>query len=154
MPTHFTGTSAEQQALDVYIKLTRAAESVNTRINRRLSEIKLTLSQFGVLEALYHLGPMHQNELGQKILRSSGNMTLVIDNLSKRGLVERCRNPNDRRYITVSLTAAGQQLIHDYFPEHVKGIVEEIGVLTSEEQEELQRLCKKLGLGRPGLMGD
>ena len=150
MPTHFEGTPEEQRALNVYIKLTRAAESVNVRINRRLAELKLTLSQFGVLEALYHLGPMHQNELGQKILRSSGNMTLVIDNLCKRGLVARCRNENDRRYITVSLTETGQKLICDYFPEHVKGILEEISVLTPAEQAEMQRLCKKLGLGKIG----
>ncbi|MEZ4710471.1 MAG: MarR family transcriptional regulator [Caldilineaceae bacterium] len=149
MSTHFEGSSAEQRALDVYIKLTRATESI-ARINRRLSDLKLTLSQFGVLEALYHLGPMHQNELGQKILRSSGNMTMVIDNLCKRGLVERYRNEEDRRYVRVSLTAIGHQLIHDYFPEHVKIVVEEIGVLTPDEQEELQRLCKKLGLGKVG----
>lgn len=138
------------RALDVYIKLTRAAESVNTRINRRLVDLKLTISQFGVLEALYHLGPMHQNELGQKILRSSGNMTMVIDNLGKRGLVERCRNEDDRRYIRVSLTDKGRKLIQDYFPQHVQGVVEEVSVLTPEEQAELQRLCKKLGLGRIG----
>lgn len=150
MSTHFEGSPQEQRALDVYIKLTRATESVNARINRRLSDLKLTLSQFGVLEALYHLGPMHQNELGQKILRSSGNMTMVIDNLCKRGLVERCRNEEDRRYVRVSLTPTGQQLIHNYFPEHVKIVVEEICVLTPDEQKELQRLCKKLGLGKVG----
>ena len=150
MSTHFDGSAEEQRALDVYIKLTRCAESVNARINQRLSDLKLTISQFGVLEALYHLGPMHQNELGQKILRSSGNMTMVIDNLCKRGLVERCRNEEDRRYVRVSLTPAGQQLIHDYFPEHVKIVLEEIGVLSPDEQEKLQHLCKKLGLGKVG----
>ncbi|MCB0142559.1 MAG: winged helix-turn-helix transcriptional regulator [Caldilineaceae bacterium] len=150
MSTHFDGSAEEQRALDVYIKLTRCAESVNARINQRLSDLKLTISQFGVLEALYHLGPMHQNELGQKILRSSGNMTMVIDNLCKRGLVERCRNEEDRRYVRVSLTPAGQQLIHDYFPEHVKIVLEEIGVLSPAEQEDLQHLCKKLGLGKVG----
>ncbi|MCB9149489.1 MAG: winged helix-turn-helix transcriptional regulator [Caldilineaceae bacterium] len=150
MSTHFDGSAEEQRALDVYIKLTRCAESVNARINQRLSDLKLTISQFGVLEALYHLGPMHQNELGQKILRSSGNMTMVIDNLCKRGLVERCRNEEDRRYVRVSLTPAGQQLIHDYFPEHVKIVLEEIGVLSPAEQEKLQHLCKKLGLGKVG----
>ena len=113
MSTHFDGSAEEQRALDVYIKLTRCAESVNARINQRLSDLKLTISQFGVLEALYHLGPMHQNELGQKILRSSGNMTMVIDNLCKRGLVERCRNEEDRRYVRVSLTPAGQGVCGD-----------------------------------------
>ena len=150
MATHYAGTAAERQALDTFIKLSRAAESVNRRVNDHLRAYDLSVSQFGVLEALYHLGPMHQNELGQKILRSSGNMTMVIDNLCKRGLVERCRNEEDRRYVRVSLTPAGQQLIHDYFPEHVKIVLEEIGVLSPTEQEDLQHLCKKLGLGKVG----
>lgn len=147
MPTHYDGTDAEKRALDVYIKLTRAAESVNSRINAHLADFNLTVSQFGVLESLYHLGPLHQNELGQKILKSSGNMTVVIDNLCKRGYVERQRDTEDRRYITVHLTEAGRRLIAEIFPKHVQIVQHEIGALTPAEQDEMQRLCRKLGLG-------
>ena len=82
MSTHYQGTSEERRALDLYIKLSRAAESVNQRVNRHLQEVNLTVSQFGVLEALYHLGPMTPGVLCDKILRSTGNLTLVIDNLA------------------------------------------------------------------------
>lgn len=148
MGTHYQGTPAEQAALDVYIKLARAAESVEARINCHLKDYRLTSSQFGVLEALYHLGPLHQHQLAAKILKSSGNLTLVIDNLVQRGLVERERDAADRRYLTIQLTEAGRQLISDIFPRHVGHVVAAIGVLRLEEQHQLAALCRKLGLAQ------
>src|SRR5690554_5271383 len=111
MGTHYQGTTEERLALDTYIKLARAAESVGRRVNDHLLDVNLTTSQFGVLEALYHRGPLTVGQLGEKILKSSGNMTLVIDNLEKRGLVRRERRPDDRRSIEVHLTAAGREQV-------------------------------------------
>lgn len=148
MGTHYQGTKLEKDALDVYIKLSRAAESVEARVNCHLKDYGLTWSQFGVLEALYHLGPLHPHELAVKILKSSGNLTLVIDNLVKRGLVERVREETDRRYITICLTEAGHQLISSIFPRHVGHVLDAIGVLTPEEQHQLASLCRKLGLAQ------
>jgi MarR family 2-MHQ and catechol resistance regulon transcriptional repressor len=116
------------------------------RVNHHLKAEKLTISQFGVLEAIYHLGPMHQNRLAEKILKSSGNLTLVIDNLEKRGLVTRERDPEDRRCMTIHLTESGRALIESIFPRHVGIVVQEINVLTREEQSQLAALCRKLGL--------
>lgn len=148
MSTHYQGTIIEKSALDVYIKLSRAAEAVTTRINHHLKNERLTISQFGLLEAIYHLGPMHQNQLGDKILKSGGNITMVVDNLEKRGLVTRERDPEDRRCITIQLTDAGYELISNIFPRHVQIVVDEISALTLEEQAQLAALCKKLGLGQ------
>ena len=148
MGTHYEGTQAEKDALDVYIKLSRASGAVEARINCHLKDYGLTPSQFGVLEALYHLGPLHQHELASKILKSSGNLTLVIDNLVKRGLVERERDETDRRCVTVFLTETGNQLINDIFPLHVERVVDVIGVLPPKEQHQLGMLCRKLGLAQ------
>ncbi|MCO5184116.1 MAG: MarR family transcriptional regulator [Anaerolineae bacterium] len=145
MATHYSGTQTEQNALDVYIKLERAAAAVSERINRHLGDHNLTISQFGVLEALYHLGPMHQNQLGSKILKSGGNMTLVIDNLSKHGLVTRERDLNDRRCINVQLTEAGHDLIAAIFPGHVAKVTDEMSVLSADEQRQLGDLLRRLG---------
>jgi MarR family 2-MHQ and catechol resistance regulon transcriptional repressor len=145
MPTHYIGSEKEKLALEVYIKLARAAESVSARINQHLAEVNLTVSQFGVLEALYHLGPMHQNRLAEKILKSTGNITMVVDNLVKGQLVERRRDPDDRRCITIHLTEAGQQLMQELFPRHVAVVVEEMEVLEREEQRQLAALCRKVG---------
>lgn len=137
-----------ERALSTYVKLMRAAESLTARTHRSLAEADLTISQFGALEALYHLGPMTQVELGKKILKSGGNMTLVIDNLEKRGLARRVRGKEDRRYFTVHLTEVGEQLIGEFFPAHAKRITAEMSILTGSEQEQLGRLCRKLGLGK------
>jgi MarR family 2-MHQ and catechol resistance regulon transcriptional repressor len=145
MPTHYSGTPEETLALNTFIKLNRAAESVSARLSQRGAQGDLTNSQFGALEALYHLGPMCQSDLGSKLLKSSGNITLVIDNLEKRGLVRRVRSQEDRRFIQVSLTEPGKELIAYTFPRQLAAIVEEMSVLDPQEQETLGSLCRKLG---------
>ncbi|MCK6527257.1 MarR family transcriptional regulator [Myxococcota bacterium] len=146
MATKHRGRPEEVHALDAYIKLARAANTVGALTARRLGEHGLTESQFGVLEALFHLGPMCQRELGTKILKSSGNVTLVVDNLEKRGLARRERGQEDRRFVSVRLTEEGRALIEGIFPGHAAAIAEALGVLDPGEQAELSRLCKKLGL--------
>ncbi|MHB2019836.1 MAG: MarR family winged helix-turn-helix transcriptional regulator [Candidatus Xenobia bacterium] len=145
MPTHYAGNRTEVRALDAFIKLMRAANSVSGRINAELAQHDLTSSQFGVLETLYHLGPMCQKELADKLLVTGGNMTMVIDNLEKRHLAVRQRDAQDRRFVTVSLTASGRHLMTEIFPRHVARIVQMMSALTAAEQDELGRLCRVLG---------
>lgn len=145
MGTRYPGTKEEVRALDTYIKLIRAADSASSRIHRHLEGTKLTITQFGVLEALFHLGSLYQRDLAEKLLKSGGNITLVIDNLEKQELVKRDRQIEDRRCIKVSLTAKGQQLISQIFPSHVAAVVNEMSILSASEQEELSRLCRRLG---------
>lgn len=148
MGTHYDGTPEENLALDAYIKLWRAANAVDDSVNQHLSHFDLTTSQFGVLEALFHLGPLQTGELGTKILKSSGNMTLVIDNLVKRGLVRRQRREDDRRCIDVYLTDEGRALVERIMPDHIAGIVDAFAVLTREERRQLASLCRTLGLAQ------
>jgi MarR family transcriptional regulator, 2-MHQ and catechol-resistance regulon repressor len=128
----------------------RAAESVTSRVSRHMSSAGLTISQFGVLEALHHKGPLCQRDIAGKILKSTGNITLVIDNLEKQGLVQRVRSTEDRRYFTVSLTEKGQTVITTVFAAVEAAIIAEMNTLTQDEQEVLGRLCKKLGLREGG----
>lgn len=140
----------EAQALDTFVKLMRAAQSVSKRVHRHLAAAGLTESQFAVLEALYHLGPLFQQEIGAKILKSSANITTVVDNLEGLGLVTRTRGTEDRRLVRVDLTAAGRKVIVEVFPRHAKGIAAELSTLSETERAELGRLCKKLGKGPNG----
>jgi len=133
-------------ALNTYTKLMRAAESVTSRTSRVMTGAGLTISQFGVLEALYHKGPLCQRDVAAKILKSTGNITLVIDNLEKNGLVRRVRDSEDRRFLTVHLTEDGTALIAKVFAEVEATIVADMASLSSDEQETLGMLCKKLGL--------
>lgn len=143
----YKGTSIETTALSTYVKLMRAAESVSSSVHGHLSEAGLTISQFGVLEALFHLGPLSQADLARKILKSTGNITMVIDNLEKRGLVKRERDPEDRRYYAVQLTPEGKKTIGSIFPRHADQIVNGMNALSKAEQERLGELCRKLGKG-------
>lgn len=145
MPTHYKGNSEEIRALNTYIKLTRAADSFQSRLSSHKTQGELSPTQFGVLEALYHLGTMSQGEISAKVLKSSGNITLVIDNLEKPGLVRRMRDEHDRRMVQVVLTQQGRELIEELLPGHVQAIAEEMCALEPHEQEELGRLCRKLG---------
>ena len=145
MGTHHQGTKEDVQALDTFIKLTRAANSVSARVGRGTSQGGLTESQFGTLEALYHLGPLCPGEIAEKILKTSGNMTTVIDNLVRDGLVRRERSSEDRRQIKIHLTEQGASLIAILFEQRKDAIVEDLAILTPQEQETLGRLCKMLG---------
>jgi len=147
LPTHFQGSPETKRALNAFINLARATNSLQARLSVQLEGQGLTVGQFGVLEALLHLGPMTQCVLGEKLLRSGGNITLVIDNLEKHGLVRRERQTEDRRTIVIHLTPKGMRLIKRVFPAHAKMILKEMSQLEPKEQEDLRRLCRKLGTG-------
>ena len=145
-----TERTSSYLALNSYTKLMRAAETVTGRVSRTMSAGGLTISQFGVLEALHHKGPLCQRDIAAKILKSTGNITLVVDNLEKQGLVKRERTSEDRRYLTVRLTGKGEALIGTVFADVEAAIITEMSALAADEQEILGRLCKKLGLRKGG----
>jgi MarR family 2-MHQ and catechol resistance regulon transcriptional repressor len=89
---------------------------------------------------------MKQKELGKKILKSGGNITMVINNLEKRGMVQRKKGENDKRQFIINLTSTGRKTIQELLPRIVKKIKKHFEILNKEEQKELQRLCKIVGL--------
>lgn len=145
MATHFNGSYQERLALDVFIKLNRATDSVNERAARKFAGACLTPGQFGALESLYHLGPMKISDLAAKHLKSKNNFTVIVDNLEKAGLVQRVDAPDDRRVTMVSLTDKGRDVIEHVLPCHVAEIVATMSALTENEQETLNGLLRKLG---------
>jgi MarR family 2-MHQ and catechol resistance regulon transcriptional repressor len=134
------------RTLDTFVKLTRCTNSLLARLAERNTIGDLTYSQFAVMEALYHLGSLTQGEISAKVLKSGSNMTTVIDNLERDGLVRRERDANDRRVIHVHLTEAGSTRVEAVLPGHVAALVEEFKILSASEQETLGALCKKLGM--------
>lgn len=133
-------------ALDAYVKLVRASESVSARAHVLLAG-ELTFTQFGVLEALLHRGPLSAGELAEKILKSAGNLTLVLANLERDGLIVRERDRADARRWIVSLSPAGRKRVSALFPKIAAAIAAEFAHLSAAEQAMLGELCKKLGLG-------
>ena len=146
MATHYKGSKKEMRALDSYIKLMRAADTINSAFNLSLLKLGLTESQFNVLDALYHLGSLSQKELALKLLKSGGNITMVIDNLETDAYVERKRGTKDRRIFFVHLTNKGRKKLEEILPIQVDYITNEMSRLNKTEQIELQRLCKRIGI--------
>ena len=146
MPSHFKGTSREVLALSTLIKLQRCLNALQAQLVPAIQkDFGVTESQFAVLEALHHLGPLSQGELCGKILKSGSNVTTVVDNLERDGLAQRVRDEGDRRVQIVSLTEKGRALVSEAFPTHVSRLGSLMSALTLDEQRELGRLCKKLG---------
>lgn len=135
-----------REALDAYIKLLRAGRAVLARVEPRLTACGLTPTQFGVLEAILHKGPLSQRDLSRKVLTSAGNMTDLVDKLEARGLVRRVRQKSDRRAVQVELTPAGRDLIEPLFTRHADDIAAAMGGLSSEDLRQLSGLLRRLGL--------
>jgi MarR family 2-MHQ and catechol resistance regulon transcriptional repressor len=146
MGTHYRGKTREVRALDALVKLSRCIASVQARLEADVRALGFSPNQFGVLEALLHLGPLEPCHLGPKLLVSRPNVVLLVDQLEDRGLVRRTAIPEDRRRVRIELTAAGRRLIARAFPQHARRVADELSVLSAQEQDQLGRLCKRLGL--------
>ena len=132
-------------ALSMWVKLIRVNSTFNKKNADHLKNFGITAAQYAVIECLGHLGPMNMGELCKKMLVSGGNMTVVVDNLEKEGLVERVPSNDDRRAIVVRFTPKGKKIFDDSFGQHARYLTEIASVLTEQEQEDLARLLKKLG---------
>jgi len=147
--THHQGAAAEVRALDALIKLVRCASALQGRLEAGLREAGFTGTQFGVLEALLHLGPLEPCQLGPRLLTSRPNVILLVDQLEERGLVRRKPVEGDRRRVRVELTPAGRRTIEGAFRKHAQRVARELSALSAAEQEQLGRLCKRLGRQAP-----
>src|SRR5258705_8177437 len=85
MPSNYQGSPIEVEALSAFINLMRASDSVATALQKDFDLNDLTTSQFAVLEALFHLGPLFQGEIAQKLLRCTGSITSVVAGLGEKG---------------------------------------------------------------------
>ncbi|WP_232696267.1 MarR family winged helix-turn-helix transcriptional regulator [Brevibacillus daliensis] len=140
-----TVVDVTQESLDLLIVLTRSYNWVTLHVNKFLRQYGLNPTEFGVLEVLYHKGGMPLQQIGEKILISSGNITYVIDKLEKRGLLLRKPCKADRRVIYAELTEEGHKLIAEIFPLQHQNLEESLQGLTLEEKRQIIPLLKKLG---------
>lgn len=133
-------------ALKLFVVLSRAHRAILEHTRRDQERHGLGATEFGVLEALYHKGPLLVGEVGARILLTSGSTTYVIDKLEQRGLVTRRPCASDRRALYVDLTADGRALIVKIFPGHARAIELAVAGLTLEEQKDAIDLLKRLGI--------
>lgn len=135
----------EDLTLKLFIVLTRAHRAVTDRVEEDIRRYGLNTTEFAVLELLYHKGVQPIQQIGKKVLLSSGSITYVVDKLENKQLLVRRPCPKDRRVIHAVLTDEGKQLMDKIFPEHEKALHEIFAGLQAEEKALLIDLLKKLG---------
>jgi MarR family 2-MHQ and catechol resistance regulon transcriptional repressor len=136
----------EDTALHSWVVLARAYHTILRAVSRDAATYGITIGQFAVLEVLYHKGPLALGQIGSLLVVTAGNVTYVVDQLERRGLVQRERRRDDRRMVYASLTPKGRELLDEIFPRHARFVATLFDALEDTEQQELARLLKKLGL--------
>ena len=129
----------------IRLVLWKAHKAVETIDKASIAETGLGLSDFAVLEAILHKGPLPVNTIGKKVLLTSGSISTAVDRLTKKKLVRRRRDPRDGRVFLVELTGMGRQIITEAFQRHSRNLEDAAGVLDPNERVTLIRLLKKLG---------
>lgn len=137
---------ATARALKLWVVMNRAIRAITDRLEQQVQQHELTMSEFSVLEALYHKGPLPLGEIGNRVLRSGGSMTYIIDKLEKRGLLRRTACPNDRRSIHAVLTDEGVEKMAIVFPEHANLINDLMHGISAADQDTTINLIRGLGL--------
>ena len=137
--------SISTEAVHLWLLLWKATKSIEAQARRSVEATGLCLSDFGVLEALLHKGPLPISALGKKVLLTSGSITTAVDRLERDGLVKRANAQTDRRSRIVHLTPAGSKLIRRVFTEHARDMEQAFSPLTKPEREAVGNLLRKLG---------
>ena len=125
--------------------LGRAAKAIEAIDRASIVDTGLNVSDFSILEALLHKGPMPINTIGEKVLLTSGSMTAAANRLAQKGLIKRIQDPSDGRCFYLHLSKAGRRLIKRAFEKHARKLEQIAAVLNDDERSELLRLLKKLG---------
>jgi MarR family transcriptional regulator, 2-MHQ and catechol-resistance regulon repressor len=129
----------------LWIVLVRCHHALSQLVERDIAGLGLCITDFAVLEALLHKGPLTITEIQAKVLLASGSMTAAVDRLEKRGLALRKGSQTDRRVRRIELTTEGRSLIQGIFGEHARHLEEAMALLTDEEKRQVYDGLKKLG---------
>lgn len=146
-PAEPAPTPERERALKLWVVLARAHAAVVAHVEAHVASHGLTVAEFGVLEALYHKGPLLLGDVQRKILVSSGGVTFLVDRLTTKGLVERRMCEEDRRARYAALTREGEKLMRRIFPEHAAMLERAVGALAPDEQAAATTLLRQLGRG-------
>lgn len=125
--------------------LWKAGKAIDKVDRASISETGLHLSDFTIMEALLHKGPLPINAIGEKVLLTSGSMTAAVNRLEKKGFVTRVKDPSDGRCYYVHLTKQGAKVIKKAYASHKRNLERVAEALTAGERDELARLLKKIG---------
>lgn len=151
--TNITKNSAIRptEGVHLWLILWKATRSMEDFAHSSLQATGLGLTDFAILEALLHKGPLPVNAFREKVLLSSGSMTAAVDRLEKAGFVERRSTKDDRRTRLVHLTAKGRKQIEPVFARHRRDMEEAFECLNPTQRDVLGAMLRKLGEHANGL---
>ncbi|MCC3371893.1 MarR family winged helix-turn-helix transcriptional regulator [Cohnella sp. REN36] len=132
-------------SLRILVVLSKAYKVITDRAVKSMKKNGLSENEFIVLELLHHKGRCPLNQIGEKILVTSGGITYTIDKLESKGCLKRVASPEDRRITYAEITDEGTKLIEEIFPAHAEVIQSMMKDLTIEEKQMTITLLKKLG---------
>ena len=135
-----------ETALHSLVVFRRASNAIGRQEIQTIKKHNLTVAQFGVMEALYNKGNLRIQDLIDKLLSTSGNMTVVIRNMIRDGYIFKVADEKDKRSFLIGLTPLGRQTIEKILPEHYENIGQIFSILSTEEQETLSTILKKFKL--------
>jgi MarR family transcriptional regulator, 2-MHQ and catechol-resistance regulon repressor len=136
----------QELSLKLFVVLTRALEAIEKQVTQNIKSYGLNLTEFGVLELLYHKGGQPIQKIGQKVLLASSSITYVVDKLEEKNYLTREACPTDRRVTYAVITESGTQLMDEIFPQHAAAMSEIMGGLSVEEKRVAVDQLKRLGL--------
>ena len=140
-------TTQTVPGIHLWLLLSKASRAMEVHARRSVAEQGLCLSDFAVLEALLHKGPLAVNVLGKKVLLTSGSMTAAVDRLGERGWVERREDGTDRRTRVVHLTAKGRGVIRKMFAAHERDMEQAVAFMSDRERVALAEGLRRMGRG-------
>jgi MarR family transcriptional regulator, 2-MHQ and catechol-resistance regulon repressor len=132
--------------LQLIIALGRALQAIERGVRPHLVECGLSMTEFAVLEVLYHKGALPLGEIRDRILLTGASTTYVVKKLEERGLMRRRVCTEDQRIVFGELTAKGRALIDEVFPAHVERLRDVTAGLSVSEKREVSRLLHALSL--------
>jgi len=143
--TNASQNEPDLSSIHLWLLLWKASRSVEMHSTRSVAQFKMGTTDFGVLEALFHKGPLTVTELRGKVLLTSGSMTTAVDRLETRGLVARHDDAKDRRARVIHLTVEGRKLIECAFARHREEMEAALQGFSREDRAALLPLLRRLG---------
>ncbi|CAM3476756.1 MarR family winged helix-turn-helix transcriptional regulator [Marinicrinis lubricantis] len=140
------GSEDRELSLKLFVVLSKAYKVIMDHSAKSIKQHRLSQTEFAVLELLYHKGRIPLQQIGGKILVTSGSITYNIDKLEEKGYLKRVPCPNDRRVTFAEMTEEGTALLDRIFPQHAQMMQQVMKGLNEEEKKTAIELIKKLGL--------
>lgn len=139
-----TSSTTVHDCMEAYLTLDRVVDQLKAVAVRGIAGTQLTLSQFNTLRLIVEKGPIAQRDIAHTLMRSGGNVTIVVDNLERLGLAIRERDKKDRRVVYVSATPAGVHVFQSVWPLYMQSVDEAMHTLTSQDLAAIDRIARKV----------